>query len=54
MLFKKFCTGFGWVVELIKSYYINVSTYRPLSGSYYVKLAAESKSPKKRTNRHQK
>ena len=23
----------GWIVELIKSQYINISTYRPLSGS---------------------
>ena len=54
MLFKKFCTRFGWVVELIKSHYINVLTYRPLSGSYYVKLDAELKSPKKKTKQHQK
>ena len=24
--------GSGWIVELIKSQYINISTYRPLSG----------------------
>ena len=55
MLFKKFCTGLingfnegsGWIVELIESQYINISTYRPLSGSSYVKLAAELGSPKK-------
>ena len=23
----------GWIVELIESQYINISTYRPLSGS---------------------
>ena len=37
----------GWVDELIKSQYINVSTYRPLSGSSYVKLPAELRSSKK-------
>ena len=40
--------GSGWIVELIESQYINISTYRPLSGSSYVKLPAESRSPKKR------
>ena len=25
--------GSGWIVELIESQYINISTYRPLSGS---------------------
>ena len=39
--------GSGWIVELIKSHYINVSTYKPLSGSSYVKLAAELKGSKK-------
>ena len=34
----------GWIVELIVSQDINVSTYRPLSGSSYVKLPAELKS----------
>ena len=35
------------IVELIKSHCINISTYRPLSGSSYIKLPAKSKSPKK-------
>ena len=39
--------GSGWNVESIESQYINISTYRPLSGSSYVKLPAELKSPKK-------
>ena len=39
--------GSGWIVELIESQYINISTYRPLSGSSYVKLPAEFRSPKK-------
>ena len=38
--------GSGWVVEIIESQYINISTYRPLSGSSYVKLPAELRSPK--------
>ena len=37
----------GWIVELIESQYINISTYRPLSGSSYVKLPAELRSSKK-------
>ena len=39
--------GSGWIVELIESQYINISTYRPLSGSSYVKLPVELKSSKK-------
>ena len=35
--------GSGWIVVLIHSQYvnINISTHRPLSGSFYVKLSAE-------------
>ena len=52
MLFKKFCTeliteGSCWIVELIESQYINISTYRTLSGSCYVKQPAELRNPKK-------
>ena len=39
--------GSGWIVELIESQYINISTYRPLSGSSYVDLPVELKNPKK-------
>ena len=39
--------GSGWIVELIESQYINISTYRPLSGRSYVELPAELRSPKK-------
>ena len=39
--------GSDWIVELIESQYINVSTYRPLSGSSYMRLPVELKSPKK-------
>ena len=36
--------GSGWIVELIESQYINISTYRPLSKRSYVKLRAELRS----------
>ena len=39
--------GSGWIVELIESQYINISTYRPLSRSSYVKQPAELRRPKK-------
>ena len=37
----------GWIVESIQSQDINISTYRPLSGSSYVKLLVELTSPRK-------
>ena len=55
-LFKKFYTELiqnwinessGWIVESIKSQYINISIYWQLIGSSYVKLPAELKSSKK-------
>ena len=46
--------GFGWIAELIESRYISVSSYRPLSGSSYLKLSEELRSSIKRTNQHQK
>ena len=36
----------GWIVESIKSQYINTSTHKPLIGSSYIKLSAALKSPK--------
>ena len=39
--------GSDWIVELIDSQYINISTYRPLSGISYMKLPADLKSPRK-------
>ena len=39
--------GSGLVVELIESQYINISTYRPLSGSSYVKSPVELRIPRK-------
>ena len=34
----------GWIVDLIDSRYINVSTYRTLSGRSYVRLPVELRS----------
>ena len=39
--------GSGWIFELIESQYINISTYRPLSGSSYIDLTVELKNSKK-------
>ena len=36
-----------WIIELIESQYINVSTYRHLSGSSYMDLPIELGSPRK-------
>ena len=38
----------GWIVKFIESQYINMSTYRPLSGSSYTDLPFELRSPRKR------
>ena len=39
--------GSGWIIDIIESQYINISTYRPLSGSSYIDLPVELKNPKK-------
>ena len=39
--------GSGWIVESIKSQYINISTYRSLSRSSYIKLPEKLRSSKK-------
>ena len=39
--------GSGWIIELIESQYIYISTYRPLVGSSDVDLPIELKHPKK-------
>ena len=36
-----------WIIESFECQYINISTYRPLSGSSFVKLPPELKSPRK-------
>ena len=37
----------GWNVESIESQYINISTYRPLAGRFYMDLSVELRSPRK-------
>ena len=39
--------GSGWIVESIGSQYINIHGYRTLSGSSYIGLPAELRSPRK-------
>ena len=39
--------GSGWIIELIESQYINISTYRPLVESSYIDLPIELKHPRK-------
>ena len=39
--------GSGWNVESIESQYINISTFTPLSGSFYMDLPVELRSPRK-------
>ena len=36
--------GCGWIDGSIESQYINISTYRPLSGSSYISLPVELRS----------
>ena len=40
--------GSGWIADLIESQYINISTYRPLSGSSFLKFPVKLRSPKKK------
>ena len=40
--------GSGWNVESIESQYINISTHTTLSGSSYIDLPVELRSPRKR------
>ena len=47
--------GSDWTVESIESQYNDISTYRPLSGSFYMDLlTCLIKKSKKRTNQYQK
>ena len=39
--------GSGWNVELIECQYTNISTYRPLSGSFYINLPVELRGSRK-------
>ena len=36
-----------WIIKSIESQYINISTYRPLSGSSYIDLPVELRIPRK-------
>ena len=38
--------GSGRIIELTESQYINISTYRPLSGSSYIDLPVQLRSPR--------
>ena len=39
--------GSGWIIESIESQYINISTYKPLLGSSYIRLPTELDHPRK-------
>ena len=39
--------GSGWIIELIKFQYINISIYKLLSGNSYIDLPVELRSPRK-------
>ena len=39
--------GSGWIIESIKSQCINISNFRPLIESSYIKLPVELRNPKK-------
>ena len=39
--------GFGCIIELIESQYINISTYKPLLGSSFMNLPIELRNPRK-------
>ena len=39
--------GSDWIIELTESQYINISSYRPLSGSSYMNLPVELRSSRK-------
>ena len=47
MIDSRINKGSGWIVESIESQYINISTYRPLSGSCYISLSEELRNPRK-------
>ena len=46
--------GSGWIVEFIEAQYINISAYRPLSGSSYITLPVELRNSKKMSNQQPK
>ena len=36
--------GSGWIIEILKTEYVSISVYSPLSGSTHIKLARELKN----------
>ena len=36
--------GSGWIIEILKTEYVSISVYSPLSGSTYIKLPRELKN----------
>ena len=47
MIYAWINEGSGWIVESTESQYINISTYRPLSGISYMNLPIELRNPRK-------
>ena len=47
MIYVGINNGYGWIIKFIETQYINISTYKPLSGSSYMDLHFELRSPKK-------
>ena len=45
--------GSDWNIDLIESQYVNICTYRPLSGSIYRNFFSWTKKSKKRSNQYQ-
>ena len=39
--------GSGWVIDRIDSHYLNVTLYKPLNGSSYIKLPAKLENSRK-------
>ena len=47
MIYHCINEGSGWIVESIESQYIDISTYRSLSGSSYISLPVALRNPRK-------
>ena len=39
--------GSGWTIDTIDGHYLNITTYKPLNGSGYIKLPMKLQKPKK-------
>ena len=44
---QKYVKGLGWIIDSVVDYTINISNYKPLSGSSYIKLPKKLNHPKK-------